>query len=730
MAGLFGLSSLLDSLVAPAGAPPAHETCSSSVAGGGSEQGCTCSKSVGLLRALHIEGLPLTMTASKLSELMTAYGPVQYAEAAPEMAKDDAGAVTGRRLHCYVVFADHGGACLAKRSLQPRVPESPMTPAGGGARAASAAFPSAASSVEGSSVLAALGPLGFGLSPRSSMAGDGLTPRWDGGGLCDALTPRAGSAAGDALAAALPGAQGGEAAAAAAAAAAALAALGLRRASAPGGCGTPPPRPASAPGDAAGFGLRDAGADAPTPPPQRDGARSAAPAPSPPPLSLSPAPSAPAALSPPGAPAPPPALRVRFAKPQNVAASCTPAFRAFIAAQWAQASAIAKACPDPGKKAGCKVNALFISKLHQHITSARLQALFGKFGRMIACEVQYHSDGRSAGHGVVIYETIEDAERALATLNGYRLEGRALEVTPLRLKKLPSKLEHLKNRIKRLPAGPGGSDQSGSEDGGGATPGAGPIGGGGGGLGAALAGLGLGPSPRVSASGGGPGGAGAAALSAHMAAAFAAAAGGGGGGPPHGGPAGALSALSALGLNPGSLGAAFGGMAGQQHAMAAAAAAAAANLQQQQQNQHHHQQQQLHAALAAAQGLHPAAAAALLGAMGAPGPGGLHGSHLGGGHGHGHGPGLHGAGGNAAMLHAHAALLQHQMAAQRAAAAAAAAGLTPQQVAALSAGFAGGGGPGGGPGSGGPLLPGMQMPQHPGAPGMIPPPSGLDLSFL
>jgi hypothetical protein len=38
------------------------------------------SKSVGLLRALHVEGLPLTMTAAKLSELMSAYGPVQYAE--------------------------------------------------------------------------------------------------------------------------------------------------------------------------------------------------------------------------------------------------------------------------------------------------------------------------------------------------------------------------------------------------------------------------------------------------------------------------------------------------------------------------------------------------------------------------------------------------------------------------------------------------------------------------
>jgi hypothetical protein len=76
--------------------------------------------------------------------------------------------------------------------------------------------------------------------------------------------------------------------------------------------------------------------------------------------------------------------------------------------------------------------------------------------------VQYHSDGRSAGHGVVIYETIEDAERALLATNGYRLEGRAIEVTPLRLKKLPSKLEHLKGRIMRLPCS---ADGSCSEDG-------------------------------------------------------------------------------------------------------------------------------------------------------------------------------------------------------------------------------------------------------------------------
>jgi hypothetical protein len=120
-------------------------------------------------------------------------------------------------------------------------------------------------------------------------------------------------------------------------------------------------------------------------------------------------------------------MRVRFCKPQNVTALCTPTFRTFVTAQWAQSAAVAKASPEY-KKALCRVNALFVSKLHQHITTARLNSLFGKFGPMIACEVQYHSDGRSAGHGVVIYETIEDAEKALVGTNGYRLEGRTIEV--------------------------------------------------------------------------------------------------------------------------------------------------------------------------------------------------------------------------------------------------------------------------------------------------------------
>jgi len=215
------------------------------------------SKAATLLRALHIEGLPPTMTAAELSTLMAPYGNVQYAEvcakmhsavvlstqlavsvvassadmcptqqpawpqhtarhvsgrlqAAPEAVKNEAGELV-RKLHCYVVFTDHAGACQAKRVLQ--------------------------------------------------------------------LTEQAAVLAG--------------------------------------------------------------AADV---------------------------------------------MRVRFCKPQNVTALCTPTFRAFVAAQWAQSAAVAKASPEY-KKAQCRVNALFVSKLHQHITTARLNSLFGKFGSMLACEV-------------------------------------------------------------------------------------------------------------------------------------------------------------------------------------------------------------------------------------------------------------------------------------------------------------------------------------------------------
>lgn len=92
------------------------------------------------------------------------------------------------------------------------------------------------------------------------------------------------------------------------------------------------------------------------------------------------------------------ALRVRFAKPQSVVPACTAPFKAFVASQWATVCAAAKASPEL-KRPSCKINALFISKLHQHITSGRLCALFGKFGKMIACEVCNSRSSWGAGGG-------------------------------------------------------------------------------------------------------------------------------------------------------------------------------------------------------------------------------------------------------------------------------------------------------------------------------------------
>jgi len=87
-------------------------------------------------------------------------------------------------------------------------------------------------------------------------------------------------------------------------------------------------------------------------------------------------------------PLPPPPPPPRAAAAQNLVHSCTPSFRAFVAGQWAQVAQLAKSAPCEYKKPTCRVNALFVSKLHQHITNARLNALFTKHGPMIACEVR------------------------------------------------------------------------------------------------------------------------------------------------------------------------------------------------------------------------------------------------------------------------------------------------------------------------------------------------------
>lgn len=152
-------------------------------------------------------------------------------------------------------------------------------------------------------------------------------------------------------------------------------------------------------------------------------------------------------------------FRVNFCRPMDLVESCTLGLKAMVLQSWERAVALA-ARPEIKPKQSSKVNALFVSRLHQQVTNNKLRVVFGKFGKLLACEVQYHSDGRSAGHGVIIFETIEAAEAALVALRGARVEGRHIEVTQLRMKKLPSKMEHLKGLIKRVPSLSPGSSPS------------------------------------------------------------------------------------------------------------------------------------------------------------------------------------------------------------------------------------------------------------------------------
>jgi cold-inducible RNA-binding protein len=72
---------------------------------------------------------------------------------------------------------------------------------------------------------------------------------------------------------------------------------------------------------------------------------------------------------------------------------------------------------------------LFIGSLSFNTTSEGLGAFFGRAGTVLSAQVVTdQSTGRSRGFGFVEMATSEEAERAVADLNGRELDGRALRV--------------------------------------------------------------------------------------------------------------------------------------------------------------------------------------------------------------------------------------------------------------------------------------------------------------
>ncbi|CAN1803672.1 RNA-binding protein CP33, chloroplastic [Linum perenne] len=72
---------------------------------------------------------------------------------------------------------------------------------------------------------------------------------------------------------------------------------------------------------------------------------------------------------------------------------------------------------------------LYVGNLSYTMTSEELTEIFAEAGRVSGVEVSYERDtGRSRGFGFVSFETAEDAEAALNTMNGVKFGGQRVRV--------------------------------------------------------------------------------------------------------------------------------------------------------------------------------------------------------------------------------------------------------------------------------------------------------------
>jgi RNA recognition motif-containing protein len=76
---------------------------------------------------------------------------------------------------------------------------------------------------------------------------------------------------------------------------------------------------------------------------------------------------------------------------------------------------------------------LFVGNLSFNTTSGELEALFSEVGTCESASVVMDRDtGRSRGFGFVEMSSADDAEKAIAAINGREVGGRALNVSEAR----------------------------------------------------------------------------------------------------------------------------------------------------------------------------------------------------------------------------------------------------------------------------------------------------------
>lgn len=89
---------------------------------------------------------------------------------------------------------------------------------------------------------------------------------------------------------------------------------------------------------------------------------------------------------------------------------------------------------DPAKrKSG--VGNIFIKNLDKSITNSALYDTFSVFGHIISCKVEVDHTGQSKGYGYVHFETQEEADQAIAKVNGMQMADKIVFVGPFQPKK-------------------------------------------------------------------------------------------------------------------------------------------------------------------------------------------------------------------------------------------------------------------------------------------------------
>jgi len=80
------------------------------------------------------------------------------------------------------------------------------------------------------------------------------------------------------------------------------------------------------------------------------------------------------------------------------------------------------------------VSKLYVGNLSYEVTDGSLQELFSSKGFQVASArvIRDNESGRSRGFGFVELGSDDDATRAITELNGFSMEGRALQVNEAR----------------------------------------------------------------------------------------------------------------------------------------------------------------------------------------------------------------------------------------------------------------------------------------------------------